>query len=218
MLKLPRSFTAAIFDFDETMIDLESQHTLASELLCRHLGNDYALMPESFRLGSGRRVLDDVRDLRATFGWKESEEELLAIRQRYFDDACERSSLTLMPGVERAVRTLHSAGMTLAVTSSAVASSIDAILRRTGIRDRFALIVDGSEVTHAKPDPEAYVLTASQLGVKPEDCVVFEDSSVGVRAAKNAGMYCVAVRNVKAKTWQDLTPADFVVESFEELL
>ena len=105
-----------------------------------------------------------------------------------------------------------------AVTSSSVASSIDAILRRTGIRDLFAIIVDGGEVTHPKPHPEAYLLTASKLGVEPRRCVVFEDSTVGVRAAKNAGMYCVAVRNPNAKSVQDLGPADVVVDSFEALL
>jgi HAD superfamily hydrolase (TIGR01509 family) len=175
------------------------------------------MLPEDFRHGSGRRVLDDVRELRQAFGWTATEEELMSIRQRYFDEACERDDLALMCGVERAVRTLHAQGMTLAVTSSAVASSIDTILRRTGIRDLFALIVDGSEVTHGKPDPEAYVLTAAKLRLKPDECVVFEDSAVGVQAAKNAGMYCVAVRNVNAKTWQDLTPADVIVGSFEEL-
>ena len=214
---LPDTFSAAIFDFDETMIDLEAQHTEAYERLCRHFGSDYGAMPESFRHSSGKRVLDDVRDMRGAFGWQATDDELMAIRNRYFDEACERSELALMPGVERAVRALHARGIPLAVTSSAVGSSIDAILRRLGVRSCFTLIVDGSEVKKPKPDPEAYLLTARKLGVHPRECVVFEDSTVGVRAAKNAGMDCVAVRNPSATTEQDLSPADVILDSFERL-
>jgi HAD superfamily hydrolase (TIGR01509 family) len=217
MRHLPDRFDAAIFDFDETMIDLEPQHTIACELLCRDLGSDYNEMPESFRHGSGKRVIDDIRDMREFFGWNTPFEELVKIRQRHFDEACGRADLALLPGVERVVRMLHGRGIPLAVTSSAVGSSIDAILRRTGIRDMFRLIVDGSEVEHPKPHPEAYLLTAKKLGVEVAHCVVFEDSTVGVRAAKNAGMYCVAIRNPNALTPQDLSPADVVLESFEQL-
>ncbi|HEX6177972.1 MAG TPA: HAD family phosphatase [Thermoanaerobaculia bacterium] len=215
---LPRRVVAAIFDFDETMIDLEPQHAAASEALCRAMGSDYFSMPAEFRLGSGRRVIDDVRHLRAFFGWTLSEGELLAIRQRAFDDACASADLALMPGVERAVAALRDAGIRLAITSSAVRSAIEAILRRFGLRESFELIVDGSEVERGKPDPSAYLLTSRKLAVPPRDCVVFEDSTVGVAAAKAAGMYCIAVRNPHALMRQDLDAADLVVDSFEQLL
>ena len=217
----PRAARAVIFDFDETMIDLEAQHTFASSELCRVRGDDYERMPEAFRRGSGRRVIDDVRELRAFFGWHESVDELFAERQRYFDAACGIGApqpdppLRLMRGVERLVRALHAKGITLAVTSSAVGSSIDAILRQTGLREAFALIVDGSEVTHGKPDPEAYFLTLRRLQREASECIVIEDSHVGVVAAKHAGIYCVAVRNPNAGAWQDLTAADLELPSLE---
>ncbi|HEX9984462.1 MAG TPA: HAD family phosphatase [Thermoanaerobaculia bacterium] len=207
---------AAIFDFDETIIDLEPQHTAAHSALARELGDDYERMPESFRTGSGRRIIDDIRDMRAFFRWTAPEEELFAIRQRHFDEACRNSHLELMPGVERVVRELHARGLTLAVTSSAVGDAIDAILRRLGLRDYFALIVDGSEVVNGKPDPEAYLLTMRRLGVTAEECIVFEDSHVGVVAAKAAGAYTIAVRNPRALQRQDLSAADVVLEGMGE--
>jgi HAD superfamily hydrolase (TIGR01509 family) len=208
---------AAIFDFDETIIDLEPQHTVAYELLCRAMGSDYVQMPESFRTGSGRRIIDDIHEMRAFFGWTKSEDELLAMRLRDFDEACRTSPLTLMPGVEKTIRDLHDLGIPLAIASSAVGSSIEILLQRFGLRDCFDLIVDGSEVVHGKPDPEAYLLTARKLGVDPSECVVFEDSRVGVLAAKRAGTYCVAVRNQRAQEHQDLSEADVVLDSFEQL-
>lgn len=206
-------FDAVIFDFDETIIDLEPQHTGAYEALCRDYGSDYASMPEAFRLGSGRRVIDDIREMRAHFGWTASEEDLFKRRQEHFDALCRTSDLETLPQVREAIEQLRAGGMPLAITSSAVAASIEAILERLGLRDAFTMIVDGSEVRHGKPDPEAYLLTARRLGVAPGRCIVFEDSEVGVAAAKRAGMYCVAVRNPRAQTVQDLTAADVLVES-----
>lgn len=208
---------AAIFDFDETIIDLEPQHTAAHDALCRAMGSDYTRMPESFRTATGARIIDDIREMRAFFGWTKSEEELMSIRGRAFDDACRTSTLDLLPGAANAIRDLHVLGIPLAIASSAVGSSIDILLRRFAIRDCFELIVDGGEVVRGKPDPEAYLVTAEKLGVDVRECVVFEDSHVGVLAAKRAGAYCVAVRHQHARVRQDLSAADLVLDSFEEL-
>ncbi len=214
----PRRFDAAIFDFDETIIDLERQHTSAYERLCRAMGSRYADMPEEFRTGSGRRIIDDVRDMREFFRWSRGMSDLLAERQRYFDEEIANArDLELMSGVAPFVRELHGRGLTLAITSSAVRSSIETILTRFDLLQMFGVIVDGSEVERGKPDPQAYLVTAGRLGVDPASCVVFEDSNVGVRAAKAAGMYCIAVRNPRAQTVQDLRPADLVVLSFDEV-
>jgi HAD superfamily hydrolase (TIGR01509 family) len=208
---------AAIFDFDETLIDLEAQHVTAYEELCRELGREYDEVPASLRGAAGTRIVDDLHRMRELFGWSASADELLAIRNRHFADACARAELTLMPGVEETVRALHARGKRLAVTSSAVRRDIETILVRFGLRQLFAQIVDGSDVTRGKPDPEAYLVTAAKLGVAPRECVVFEDATAGVRAAKAAGMYCIAVRNPRAPTVQDLREADVVIGSLVEL-
>jgi beta-phosphoglucomutase len=211
-------FAAALFDFDETMIDLERQHAAASAGLCREMGSDYERLPERIRFEStGRRILDELAEIRDIFGWTTPVDELLAIRQRYFRAACESSELVLLPCVADVVRALHARGVILAVTSSAVGSEIDTILRRLGVRDVFAAIVDGGMVVHPKPHPEAFLVTARRLGVAPEQCVVFEDSQVGVDAAKAAGMYCVAVRSRSTRLPQNLSAADLEVGSFCEL-
>ena len=210
------AFDAAIFDFDETMIELEAQHAAASEAICREMGSDFYALPDSFRLSSGRRILDEVRELREHFGWTRPIEELMAIRQRHFRDACRAAALQLLPCVEDVVKTLRERGLRLAIASSAVGDEIDEILRRLGIRDAFELIVDGAQVTRAKPDSEPSLVTARTLGVAPQRCIVFEDSHVGVVAAKRAGAYCVAVRNPRAHFAQDLSAADEVLNSMCE--
>ncbi len=174
-------------------------------------------MPDWIRFESGRRILDEIAEMRAIFGWTVPVDELLAKRQAFFRAACESSSLALLPCVEEVVRKLRHQGLVLAVTSSAVGPEIDVLLRRFGLREAFATIVDGSMVTHAKPDPEAYLVTAEVLGVAPSECIVFEDSRVGVLAAKAAGMYCVAVRAAHTHLPQDVSAADLVISTFCEL-
>src|SRR5688500_18438176 len=98
---------AFILDCDAPIIDLEPQHTGAYEALCRDLGSDYQQMPESFRTGSGRRIIDDIRDMRAHFGWRQSEEEVSALRQQHFDRLCRESQLEPMDGVIETIRALQ---------------------------------------------------------------------------------------------------------------
>lgn len=181
------------------------------------MGDDPARLPANFVASSGTRIIDDIREMRALFGWSEPEETLLARRQQFFDDICRTSDIAPMPGVARVVRELHARGVLLAITSSAVRTSIELILDRLDMRQFFTVIVDGSDVDAGKPDPAAFLLTAEQLGVAPNECVVFEDSHVGVIAAKAAGMFCVAVRNAKAATLQDLSAADVVLQSLEDV-
>ena len=72
------------------------------------------------------------------------------------------------------------------------------------------------EVEHAKPDPAIYLLAAKKLGVNPADCTVVEDAASGVKAAKTAGMQCIAVRNPNSGQ-QDLSLADIIINKYEEI-
>ena len=81
----------------------------------------------------------------------------------------------------------------LALASSSPRRLIDAVVRRFGLADRFAVVHSAEDEVVGKPDPAIFLTTARLLGVSPGACVVFEDSAAGVLAAKGAGMACVAV-------------------------
>jgi HAD superfamily hydrolase (TIGR01509 family) len=213
---LPPCIRAAIFDFDETIVDLEQQHHASTAAICEELGADYMQMPASFRHSSGLRITDEVRHLREAFGWSQSVDELMEIRQRHFARLCRESDVRPLPGVEAVVRALHGRGLRLAITSSAVGDAIDALLRRMQLREFFELIIDGSDVVNAKPDPEPYLVTARRLELPVTQCIVFEDSQVGTLSAKAAGIFCVGVRNPRAKARQELDAADLVLDGMTE--
>ncbi len=206
---------AAIFDFDELLINLQVLHFAADRAALAQLGYDYNDLPETIRLGSsGRRISELVTDMRAHFAIADPVDRLLELRQGHFLGALrDASALPAMPGAVEAIDALHIAGYPLAVTSSGIREYITLVLDRLGITDRFSVIVTGADVTHGKPHPEPYLVTAERLGVPPHECVVFEDAAVGVQAAKAAGMRCIAVPNSEATLPQNLSAADLILPS-----
>jgi HAD superfamily hydrolase (TIGR01509 family) len=123
-----------------------------------------------------------------------------------------------LPGLAALIESSHRAGIPMAVASSAIPKNIEFVVDALGFGPYFRTTVSGDEVIHPKPDPEIYLKTAAKLGCEPGECVAFEDSFVGVEAAKRARMKCVAI----ASTFplEDLrreTRADLVIVSFEEV-
>jgi HAD superfamily hydrolase (TIGR01509 family) len=206
---------AAIFDVDELLVSLEPQHKEAERLVVEEMGHRYADLPHQIRTVSGRRVWDVVADMHAHFGWTQPQQEVFDRRQALFMALLESAEIAPMPGAVHAVELLYGAGYPLAVASSGVRGYLEAVLQRLGLRQYFDVLVSGEDVTRGKPDPEPYLLAAVRLGVRPAQCVVFEDAAVGVRAAKAAGMACIAVPNPAALEPQDLSLADLILPSLE---
>ncbi|MGI8857691.1 MAG: HAD family hydrolase [Thermomicrobiales bacterium] len=205
----------AIFDFDELLINLQSEHFAADRAAMAAHGHDYDDLPEAIRLGgSGRRISELLAEMRAHFGIAEPVDALMLRRQEHFLIALRDAPvLPAMPGAVEAVNALYDTGFPLAVTSSGIREYIALVLDRLDIADRFRVVITGADVTHGKPHPEPYLVTAARLGVPPADCVVFEDATVGVQAAKAAGMRCIAVPNREATQPQDLSAADLILPS-----
>jgi len=209
---------AAIFDFDELLINLQTLHFAADRAALADLGHDYDALPDTIRLdGSGRRISELVTEMRAHFAIDDPVEAMLARRQEHFLAALrDAPEMPAMPGAVDAINALYAAGYPLAVASSGIREYITLVLDRLGITDRFAVVVTGADVTHGKPHPEPYLVTAARLGMPPAACVVFEDAAVGVAAAKAAGMRCIAVPNPDATRAQDLSAADLILPSLTQ--
>ena len=105
----------------------------------------------------------------------------------------------------------------LAVASSSNRPLIDAVLRRLGLTDLFAVTVSAEEVARGKPAPDVYVETASRLGVEPRRSVAVEDSASGIKAAHAAGMHVVAYPNRHYPPAADALELADVVGSLDEL-
>jgi beta-phosphoglucomutase-like phosphatase (HAD superfamily) len=101
------------------------------------------------------------------------------------------------------------------LVSSAPSENVDLVLSELNLAGIFNCIVFGQEVSESKPSPQIYLLAARRLQATPNDCVVIEDSPLGVKAAKTAGMKCLAVTNTHPR--QNLKEADMVVDSLQNV-
>jgi len=119
------------------------------------------------------------------------------------------------PGVIRLLKDIKKGNFKLGLVSSAPRDNIDLVLSEFNLRDVFNCIVFGQEVSESKPSPQIYLSAAKKLGVLPNDCMAIEDSPLGVKAAKNAGMRCLAITNTHPQ--ENLKEADKIIDSLENV-
>jgi beta-phosphoglucomutase len=118
-----------------------------------------------------------------------------------------------MPGVVNLLDKLKSRKIPLALASSSFPEVIEIVLDKTGLRDYFDEIVNSRMVGKSKPAPDIFLLAAQKLNVSPEKCIVIEDSTNGITAAKSAGMFCIAY-NGPGSEHQDQSQADFIIQDY----
>ncbi|MBT3408834.1 HAD family phosphatase [Candidatus Woesearchaeota archaeon] len=113
------------------------------------------------------------------------------------------------------IKKLYELKIPLALTTSAGIKSTLEVVENANIKNMFNFIITSEDYNQRKPHPEPYLITAKKLKLNPKDCIVIEDSYVGVESAKNAGMKCIAISN--KLTNQDLSKADLIVNSAKEI-
>ncbi len=204
---------AVVFDMDGVVIDSEIIHTRAiKEALKQELGLDVDK--------------DEILEYIGLF-YPEKLEKILKKRniQKDVNKLTERAKMIfkgltkhvrLMPGFLDLIKTVIKNNFKTALASSSPRDYIEEISSMLDIEKYFDVIIAGDEVKNRKPNPECYLLTAKKLGLKPEECLVIEDSVPGVIAAKEAGMKCIAKPNPYVKDG-DFSRADMIVNSLEEI-
>ncbi len=120
-------------------------------------------------------------------------------------------------GLVALLRELHEAGIPCAVGSSGPRVNVDFVLEKCAITPYFSTIISGDMVTHCKPNPEIFLTAAAKLGVKPEECLVFEDAISGVVAARKAGMRVITLTSTHTREQLLEAAPDLIVEDFRSI-
>ena len=166
---------------------------------------------------TGLSTRNTFQKLKEEFGLNEAVEDLILRKRAIFNDAFDsKEDLTLLEGVEDLIKDFHRNGMQLIVASSASKVTIDRVFRRFDLHQYFSHIVSGEDFPKSKPHPAIFEHAASLSVAPKENCIVIEDSTNGVKAAKAAGIFCVGYNSFHSKD-QDLSLADVVVNRFDEL-
>ncbi len=202
---------ALLWDLDGVLVDSAAFHYLAFREVLAALG--VALDEETFRrqlLGLRndailRRLLGDLPPERIA---------QLAGRKEVAFRRLIAGRVQPLPGAREAVLAAQRRGIPQAIVSSTPRENVRLVLESLGLREAFAALVAEEDVTRGKPDPEGFLLAADRLGVAPARCLVVEDAPEGVRAAKAAGMRCLAVATTRPP--QMLAEADLVLPSLAD--
>jgi HAD superfamily hydrolase (TIGR01509 family) len=200
---------AILFDLDGLMVDSEP-HSLASwQAVLRT--SDVTLSQEIINCMFGRRLIDAARMLAKIYALGDSPEILAREKEEYQINHL-AGQVRPMPGLGELLDEVDRRSLPKAVASSGVQRYVSAVLGEVGLTERFHTIVTGDEVESGKPAPDIFLAAARALSIAPQRCLVLEDASAGVQAAKAAEMRCVAIPNVHTQML-DLSLADWVLPS-----
>lgn len=214
---------ALIFDCDGVLVDTERDgHRVAFNQAFRDFGIDLDWSVELYgrllkQVAGGKERLHEYFD---ETGWPEDAAgdragyvaRLHGHKSRIFQELIKDGVLSLRPGINRVADEAHAAGIRLAVCTTAREGSVLGVLDLMGPvrKARFEFVLAGDIVRRKKPDPEIYLLAAQRFGLEPRECMVIEDSNIGMRAALGAGMNCVITTSIYTAD-QDFTGAKKVV-------
>ena len=166
---------------------------------------------------TGFSTRNTFQTLKEQFQLEQEVEDLIQRKRSIFNDAFDtKEDLELLEGVRTLIEDLHQNGIQLIVASSASKVTIDRVFTRFGLHDFFTHIVSGEDFPKSKPHPAIFEHAASLSIAPKENCIVIEDSTNGVKAAKAAGIFCVGYNSEHSKD-QNLDEADKVINHFNEL-
>lgn len=186
-----REYSAFIFDCDGTLADSMPLHQRAWIAALRKYGATFDFTWELFMSRAGKTIELTVHELNAELGLS-LDPKLVAECQRAEYDAL---ALGVKP-IEQVLafaREKALAGFPMSVASGGDAPTVNRTLRTIGAAALFPVVVTAEEVQRGKPEPDLFLLAAQRMGVAPADCLVFEDSLLGITAAERAGMGSVLV-------------------------
>lgn len=193
-------------------MDTAKYHYLAWRKLANELGFEFTQeQNELFKGVSRKRCLEILLEIGKIKASPEQFNRWLVEKNEDYLSLIEKMDASeILPDVQRVLKFLKKHNMPIALGSAS--KNARPILEKVNLMDYFDAIVDGTQVTKAKPDPEVFLLAAAQMGVNPKECLVFEDAVAGIEAANNAGMLSIGIGEEKV-----LSEAKFVFADFTEI-
>jgi beta-phosphoglucomutase family hydrolase len=188
-LKLPSgTFAAYLFDCDGTIADSMPLHYIAWKKALAEWNCGFE--EKLFYVWGGMPTTEIVATLNKQHQLKMPVEVVANRKERYYFELLPQ--LQAVPEVLEHIHAQHGQ-IPFAVVSGSARDSVTASLKTLNLLDKFSTLVCAGDYKKSKPDPEAFLLAASRLGVSPQSCLVFEDTAMGIQAATSAGMASVKI-------------------------
>ena len=204
-----------IFDMDGVIVDTEPVHRYAYFKQFEEL--NIVVTEALYTSFTGFSTRNTFQKLKEVFVIEQEVEDLIQRKRNIFNDAFDsKADLELLEGVESLIIELHQHGMQLILASSASKVTIERVFNRFKLHDYFTHVVSGEDFPKSKPHPAIFEHAASLSIAPKENCIVIEDSTNGIKAAKAAGILCIGYNSIHSEA-QDLSEADVVINNFNEL-
>ncbi len=199
-----------IFDLDGVIVDTAKYHYLAWSRLAKELGFGFTEEQNEALKGVSRSKAFEILLSFGEISLPENKRSYYLDRknQWYLEMVDQMGTEEILPGVLPFLDKLKEKGYPVCLGSAS--KNAQRILSRLDITHYFHAVVDGNRVQKTKPDPEVFLLGAMDLGLSPEECMVFEDALAGIAAAKAAKMFAIGVGDKDV-----LVDADFVIPGFD---
>jgi beta-phosphoglucomutase len=203
---------AFIFDLDGVIVDTAKYHFIAWQKIATEIGIEFTLEHNEQLKGVSRvRSLELILELgKVTASQEDKNKWLIQKNEDYLSYLVDMDESELLPGILPILKYLKENNQKIALGSAS--KNARPILEKTGILHYFDAIVDGNDVSNAKPDPEVFLQAAKLLGISNENSIVFEDSVAGIQAANTAKMTSIGIGENKI-----LFEADFIFEDFTHI-
>ncbi len=203
---------AFIFDLDGVIVDTAKYHFLAWKNLADALGFEFTEKHNELLKGVSRvkslEILLNIGNVKLS---EDKKQQLLIEKNtEYLEFVYKMTSEEILPGVNEILSFLETNNIEFALGSASKNAPL--ILEKVGLLNRFTAIVDGNDVSKAKPDPEVFLIGAEKLTMRPENCVVFEDAIAGVQAANAAHMVSIGIGDENV-----LSDANYVFENMSDI-
>ncbi len=206
------SSKAFIFDLDGVIVDTAKYHYMAWKELANQLGFDFTMAQNERLKGVSRvRSLEILLDIGQVHLEEDEKSKYLKEKnEQYLQYIAKMDHTEILPGIDDVLHYLKHNKVPFSLGSASKNARL--ILETLDLMDLFDAIVDGNDVSTAKPDPEVFLIAAEKLGVKPEDCVVIEDAQAGIEAANKAEMTSVGIGDAHI-----LQKANYILKNTSEL-
>ena len=200
---------------DGVILDSEPIYYQIEKKFFKDLG--IYISDEEYHSFVGLSMNEMWRRIKNNYNLKEEIETLVKSNNKVvFQHFSNSKNLQSTPFLEQFIQNLCKKNIKLAVASSSSKKLIEVILEKLMLKKYFKIYVSGNEIKNGKPAPDIFLHTANLLKEIPEKCLVIEDSTNGVKAAKSAGMRCVGFQNSNSGN-QDLSDADMIMATFSGL-
>jgi HAD superfamily hydrolase (TIGR01509 family) len=206
---------AVLFDMDGVIVDTEPLHYKAYHHMFDDINIDVS--EELYASFTGQSTLNICKRLVDYFKLNHNAEHLVTLKRKHFKYLFEHDKeLALIDGVLERIMDYYDNGIKLVVASSASMPNINRIFERFDLNPFFIGKFSGADLKQSKPHPEIFVKAAAHTGYSKLECMVIEDSTNGIAAAKAAEIYCVGFKSPHS-SGQDYNKADLVISNFNEI-